>query len=109
MLSILCEQYTFRDRRFLLNFIAQRNLAREATDSGALALASRLPGKQLKQAKWWTSCFTCAVGPLVFSLLYMLEYVCVVLDAWSIAMLMDLLFFYCRLEYCSMLEYLREQ
>ena len=26
---------------------------------------------------WWTSCFTCAVGPLVFSLLYMLEYVCV--------------------------------
>ena len=47
------------------------------------------------QAKWWTSCFTCAVGlrPLVFSLLYMLEYVCVVLDAWrlelwSIAMLL---------------------
>ena len=94
MLSILCEQYTFRDRRFLLNFIAQRNMARvrslerEATGSGrALALASRLPGKQLKQAKWWTSCFTCAIGlgPLVFSLLYMLEYVCVcdcvVLDA----------------------------
>jgi hypothetical protein len=55
MISILCEQYTFHDRRFLLNFIAQRNLARvrsparEATGSGrALALASRLPGKQLK-------------------------------------------------------------
>ena len=57
-----------------------RSLEREATGSGrALALASRLPGKQLKQAKWWTSCFTCAVGlePLVFSLLCMLEYVCV--------------------------------
>jgi hypothetical protein len=55
MISILCEQYAFCDRRFLLNFIAQRNLvrvrslAREATGSGrALALASRLPGKQLK-------------------------------------------------------------
>ena len=60
-------------------------------------------------AKRWTSCFTCAVGPFVFSLLYMLEYVCVVLDACSIAMLLDILFFYCRLEYCSMLEYLGEQ
>ena len=55
MLSILHERYAFRDSRSLLNFIAQRNLARvrsqakEATDSGrALALASRLPGKQLK-------------------------------------------------------------
>ena len=62
-----------------------------------------------KAAGGWTSCFTCAVGPLVFSLLHMLEYVCVVLDAWSIAMLMDLLFFYCKLEYISILEYLREQ
>lgn len=55
---LFSEQYTFRDSRFL-NFIAQRNparvrsLARAATDSGrALALASRLPGKQLK-VQWF--------------------------------------------------------
>ena len=29
-------------------------------------------------------CWSVGLGPLVFSLLYMLEYVCVVLDAWRV-------------------------
>jgi len=78
--SILCEQYTFCDRRFLLNFIAQRNLARvrslarEATDSGRALL--HWPWLQDSQGSNWSR----QNGGLLVSL--------VLLD-------LDLLFFHC--------------